>query len=62
VPSAAHGGLGGRPDVEVPELPGVFIAGDWVGTEGLLADAAVASAARAVHRLSSLTTTVRRPS
>jgi hypothetical protein len=36
----------GRPRSEVP-LPGVFLAGDWVGDEGMLADAALASAKRA---------------
>jgi phytoene dehydrogenase-like protein len=46
----AHGrprpgaGFGGRPPVAVPDLPGVFVAGDWVGAEGLLADAVFASA------------------
>jgi pyruvate/2-oxoglutarate dehydrogenase complex dihydrolipoamide dehydrogenase (E3) component len=27
----------------VPDLSGVFVAGDWVGPQGLLADAAFAS-------------------
>jgi phytoene dehydrogenase-like protein len=35
----------GRPHPKV--LPGVFVAGDWVGDEGMLADAAAASAKRA---------------
>jgi phytoene dehydrogenase-like protein len=37
----------GRPGVDALGLPGVAIAGDWVGSEGMLADAAVASALRA---------------
>jgi phytoene dehydrogenase-like protein len=40
-----------RPGPAVPQVPGLFIAGDWVGSEGLLADASLASgraAARAV--------------
>jgi phytoene dehydrogenase-like protein len=37
----------GRPPEEV--LPGMFVAGDWVGQEGMLADAAAASAKRAAH-------------
>src|SRR5262245_30750529 len=41
------GGLSGRPGPECPGLPGVYFAGDWVGSEGLLADAALASASRA---------------
>lgn len=47
-PTHAAGGLRGRPAVETA-LPGVFLAGDWVGDEGLLADAAAASAARAAE-------------
>ena len=45
----AHGrplpgrGLGGRPPVAVPDLPRVYVAGDWVGPDGMLADAAFAS-------------------
>jgi phytoene dehydrogenase-like protein len=37
----------GRPGVDAAGIDGVAIAGDWVGTEGMLADAAVASALRA---------------
>ena len=44
IPGPESGGLAGRPGVVVPELPGVFLAGDWVGAEGLLADASLASA------------------
>ena len=42
-PQAASGGLAGRPGVAILGTDGVFIAGDWVGPDGLLADAAVAS-------------------
>lgn len=42
-PKAATGGLAGRPEVAVPGLDGVFVAGDWVGPAGVLADASVAS-------------------
>jgi phytoene dehydrogenase-like protein len=42
-PVAARGGLGGRPLVDATGLPGVYVAGDWVGPTGLLADAALAS-------------------
>jgi phytoene dehydrogenase-like protein len=45
--TAPGGGTGGRPGTPIAEVPGVFIAGDWVGDEGLLADAALASARRA---------------
>jgi phytoene dehydrogenase-like protein len=36
-------GLAGRPGVVVESCPGLFVAGDWVGPKGLLADAAVSS-------------------
>ena len=41
----------GRPDVDTLKLPGVMIAGDWVGPEGMLSDAAVATGLRAARRL-----------
>ncbi len=50
VPLARSCGLAGRPRVDAPAelgLPGVFLAGDWVGPEGMLADAAAASGAAA---------------
>lgn len=52
LPTAAGGGLAGRPPVADPSRPGVLLAGDWVGPEGLLADAAVASGAEAGRRAS----------
>jgi phytoene dehydrogenase-like protein len=42
-PTAAGGGLPGRPTTDALGIPGVHIAGDWVGPIGLLADAAAAS-------------------
>ncbi len=36
-------GLAGRPGIDAGDLPGVFLAGDWVGPVGLLADAALSS-------------------
>ena len=36
-------GLSGRPAVRVPDCDNVFIAGDWVGARGLLADASLSS-------------------
>ena len=47
IPTAANGGLAGRPGAEVPGLPGAFVAGDWVGPVGMLADAALASGVHA---------------
>ena len=43
IPTAATGGLAGRPPSTVAGVPGVHVAGDWVGPHGLLADAALAS-------------------
>ena len=43
MPRAETGGLAGRPQVTDSGQPGVLIAGDWVGPEGLLADASLAS-------------------
>jgi phytoene dehydrogenase-like protein len=48
--SAAQGGLDGRPAPRVPGTEGLFLAGDWVAAEGMLADASLASA-RAAARL-----------
>ncbi len=50
LPLAEWGGLAGRPDVAVAERPHVYLAGDWVGREGMLADAAVASGREAARR------------
>lgn len=40
-------GLTGRPPVVVSDSPGVFIAADWVGSEGWLADCSLTSGERA---------------
>jgi phytoene dehydrogenase-like protein len=49
IPTPSTGGLRGRVPVEVREIPGLYLAGDWVGRTGTLAHAAVASAAYAAH-------------
>lgn len=41
----------GRPDIDALGMAGVAIAGDWVGAEGMLVDAAVSSALRAARSL-----------
>ena len=54
MPRASRGGLAGRPIMTASGLPRVFLAGDWVGPDGLLSDAALASghaAARAALRV-----------
>ncbi|MEA1011073.1 MULTISPECIES: NAD(P)/FAD-dependent oxidoreductase [Bacillus cereus group] len=44
-----------NPGPNIPEMPGVYIAGDWAGHDELLADAAVASGKRAaLHILKQL--------
>ncbi|HET6792909.1 MAG TPA: FAD-dependent oxidoreductase [Acidimicrobiales bacterium] len=50
MPLATTGGLAGRPDVNDSGTEGVLIAGDWVGPDGLLADAALASGHSAARR------------
>lgn len=49
--TAAGGGLAGRPGPAVPGVRGLYVAGDWVGPEGMLADAALTSAKRAAERI-----------
>jgi phytoene dehydrogenase-like protein len=44
LPLARTGGFGGRPAPDAPGLQGLYLAGDWVGSEGFLADASMASA------------------
>lgn len=38
-----------RADVNVAEAPGLFLAGDWVGEEGMIGDASAASAIKAAQ-------------
>jgi phytoene dehydrogenase-like protein len=45
IASAETGGLAGRPEVDRGD--GLYLAGDWVGPEGWLVDAAIASGAAA---------------
>ncbi|MCB0212381.1 MAG: NAD(P)/FAD-dependent oxidoreductase [Anaerolineae bacterium] len=42
--TAEHGGLSGRPGPTVPGIPGLYLAGDWIGPTGMLSDASFASA------------------
>jgi phytoene dehydrogenase-like protein len=43
VPTPASGGLAGRPAIDSTGVPGVFVAGDWVGPRGWLSDASLSS-------------------
>lgn len=47
--TAEQGGLAGRPGPAVTDIKGLFVAGDWVGADGWLADASVASGKRAAE-------------
>jgi hypothetical protein len=42
-PTPATGGYDGRPREDATGIEGLYIAGDWVGARGLLADASLAS-------------------
>lgn len=56
-----RGGLAGRAKVRVPDLNNVYLAGDWVGNEGMLLDAAVASASEAVEQILEAQASTRKP-
>jgi hypothetical protein len=52
--TVAHGVVrwdSARPGVVLPDAPGVFIAGDWVGEEGMISDASAASAVQAARAI-----------
>jgi phytoene dehydrogenase-like protein len=49
--TAREGGLRGRPDVHVPGLDGVTVAGDWVQGGAWLADASLGSARAAARAI-----------
>jgi phytoene dehydrogenase-like protein len=49
LPAAASGGLTGRPGPAVPGSDDLYVVGDWVGDQGMLADASLASAKQAAE-------------
>ena len=49
LPTAESGGFAGRPGTRVAGLEDLYIAGDWVGSEGFLVDASVSSARSAAR-------------
>jgi len=49
--TVAQGGVTGRPSPDVPGVEGLYVAGDWVGPEGMLADASMASAKLAAEAI-----------
>jgi hypothetical protein len=46
-----HGGAGPAPGPIVSEVQGLYVAGDWVGSEGRLADTGMASAKQAAQEV-----------
>lgn len=51
LPDAHNGGLTGRPGVQLPGVTNLYLAGDWIGDAGYLADGSLASARQAAHLL-----------
>jgi phytoene dehydrogenase-like protein len=51
LPTPNVGGFAGRPDPQVPDIAGLYLAGDWIGAEGYLVDASMASARRVARLL-----------
>ena len=49
LPQAARGGLGGRTPGPVSGIAKLYLAGDWIGPDGMLADASFASARAAAR-------------
>jgi phytoene dehydrogenase-like protein len=52
VPRFDRGGIAGRPAPSHTGTPGLFVAGDWVGQGGWLADGTLGSAREAFHEVS----------
>jgi phytoene dehydrogenase-like protein len=56
--TARRDGTRGRPGPQVPDIPGLYVVGDWVGPEGLLADASLASAKQAAEIIATRQNTI----
>ena len=50
MPTPARGGLAGRPAVDSSGIDNIFVAGDWVGPTGYLADGSLVSGEAAGRR------------
>ncbi len=57
--TAKQGGLAGRPGPGVAEIANLYVAGDWVGDQGMLADASLASAQAAAQIVLNQDATIR---
>ena len=44
LPTVSSGGLTGRPGIQVLGVSNLYLAGDWIGNDGYLADASLVSA------------------
>jgi phytoene dehydrogenase-like protein len=53
LPLAERGGISGRPSPVVPGMPGIFVAGDWVGDGGWITDGTLGSARLAANAVGS---------
>lgn len=51
VVTATNGGLPGRPGPAVEGRPGLYVAGDWVGSSGMLLNASLSSAKEAARSI-----------
>lgn len=51
LPLAGNGGFAGRPGYAVPGIANCYLAGDWIGAEGFLIDASLASARAVAQQL-----------
>ncbi|MEW6127141.1 MAG: NAD(P)/FAD-dependent oxidoreductase [Acidobacteriota bacterium] len=49
IPTATMRGIAGRPGPQIEDVDGLFVVGDWIGNEGLLVDASLASARQAAN-------------
>ncbi len=56
LPTVENGGINGRPPIQIPGRERLFLAGDWVGNKGWLADASFASGKAVAEKILSIRT------
>lgn len=61
LPRADRGGIAGRPSPELRGTPGLFVAGDWVGQGGWLADGTLGSGKQAAAAVGAWLAAARQP-